>query len=360
MEYFDKKQDVIDVQLTPFGKQLLSKGLFKPTYYTFSDDGVLYDEKWMTGSTAQQQSERETRIQEKTPRLKTQYTKSPAEKKIFNMDWNNYGEVENVFDLFEFASLQDFKDNQDKVTYSYNEAENEKLLENTLGIKQAFDQFNPAWNVLLYHGKINNSAPYYEKNDMVRMIPQLNCTINDRAFKLPPQNADEKPWTETIPAVKNIVNSFEEPFDEEEDFFEILPLLDGSGQIFILKDFLFISFEETGVDFENENFILEIFEVTEEDSEDKTTETLQKMIFADRSGYDVLLYTPCVEHVFDIEFDDQVDKDVACYLIGQDKALKEQNIYLSNVYDCQPTPDDKKVTHDPYINLPKTNVEDIC
>ena len=360
MEFFNKKQDVIDVQLTPFGKQLLSKGLFKPVYYAFSDDGVLYDEKWMTGSAAQAQSAREPRIQENTPRLKPQYTKSAASKKIFNMDWGSYGQIENVMDLFEFANLQDLKDNQDKISYSLNDAENEKLLENTLGTKQAFDQFNPAWNVLFYHGKISGSAAYYQKNDIVRMIPQLNCTINDRAFKLPSQENDEKPWSESIPAIKNIVTSFEQPFDEEEDFFEILPVLDGSGQIFIVKDFLFISFEETSVDFEKENFTLEVFEVTEEDSEDNTTEILQKMIFAEQSGFDPLLWTPCVEHVFDIQVYAQVDNDTACYLIGQDKTLKGQNIYLSNVYDCQPTPDDEKVTHDPYIDLPETNLEDIC
>ena len=51
MEFFDKKQDVMDIQLTSYGKHLLSKGLFKPTYYAFSDDGVMYDNLWMsTGS----------------------------------------------------------------------------------------------------------------------------------------------------------------------------------------------------------------------------------------------------------------------------------------------------------------------
>ena len=50
VEFFNKKQDVIDLQLTSYGKQLLSRGLFKPVYYAFSDDGVLYDKRWMSGS----------------------------------------------------------------------------------------------------------------------------------------------------------------------------------------------------------------------------------------------------------------------------------------------------------------------
>ena len=361
MEFFNKKQDVIDIQITPFGKQLLSKGLFKPTYYAFSDDGVLYDEEWTTGSMGvEKQSEREPRIQEGTPRLKTQYTKSRAEKQIYNMTYEPLAAFENISDLFEFANLQDFKDNQEKVSYSFNDAENEKLLENTLGTKSRLDQFNPAWNALFYHGQISDSAAYYEKNDLVRMIPQLNCTMSDRAFKLPTQEPDEKPWKEVIPSIKNIVDSFESPFDEEADFFDSLHIKDGSGEIYIEKDFLFISLEETSVDFENENFTLEIFEITEEDSEDKKTEVLQKLLFAGASGLEPHPFVPCVEQVFQIETDAGVDNEVACYLIGKDKNLKNQNIYITNTYDCQPTPDDAKVIADPYVDLPKTNVEDVC
>ena len=89
MEFFNKKQDVIDLQLTSYGKQLLSRGLFKPVFYSFSDDGVIYDSRWVTGSnntrfSDSEQSHIETRIQEETPRLKTQYRKVGAEKAVFN------------------------------------------------------------------------------------------------------------------------------------------------------------------------------------------------------------------------------------------------------------------------------------
>ena len=59
--------------------------MFKPVYYAFSDDGVMYDGRWMTGSSGEiNPSEAETRIQEETPRLKTQYRKVGAERAIFN------------------------------------------------------------------------------------------------------------------------------------------------------------------------------------------------------------------------------------------------------------------------------------
>ena len=31
MEFFNQKEDVIDIELTPFGEHLLSLGVFKPT-----------------------------------------------------------------------------------------------------------------------------------------------------------------------------------------------------------------------------------------------------------------------------------------------------------------------------------------
>ena len=44
MEFFDKKEEVMEIHLTSYGKELLySKGKFKPFYYSFFDEGILYD-----------------------------------------------------------------------------------------------------------------------------------------------------------------------------------------------------------------------------------------------------------------------------------------------------------------------------
>jgi len=70
MEFFNKKEDVLDIELTPFGELLLSKGKFKPEYYAFFDDGVLYDSSY--ANVTEIQNETKKRIKE-VPRLKTQY-----------------------------------------------------------------------------------------------------------------------------------------------------------------------------------------------------------------------------------------------------------------------------------------------
>ena len=43
MAFFNKKYDVLDIELTPYGRHLLQNGKLMPAYYAFFDDDVLYD-----------------------------------------------------------------------------------------------------------------------------------------------------------------------------------------------------------------------------------------------------------------------------------------------------------------------------
>ena len=59
MKFFDKKEEVIDIQLTQYGKHLLSVGKWRPVYYAFFDDNILYDGRYAmyTGSNAPEKSD---------------------------------------------------------------------------------------------------------------------------------------------------------------------------------------------------------------------------------------------------------------------------------------------------------------
>ena len=48
MTFFNRKEEVIDIELTQYGKLLLAKGKFKPKKYAFFDDDVIYDAQYMT------------------------------------------------------------------------------------------------------------------------------------------------------------------------------------------------------------------------------------------------------------------------------------------------------------------------
>jgi len=46
MKFFNPKEEVLDIQLTQQGKRLLSMGKFKPKYYAFYDDDIIYDSSY--------------------------------------------------------------------------------------------------------------------------------------------------------------------------------------------------------------------------------------------------------------------------------------------------------------------------
>jgi hypothetical protein len=45
-KFLNKKERVIDFKLTSYGKQRLAAGRFKPSYYAFFDDGIVYDSQY--------------------------------------------------------------------------------------------------------------------------------------------------------------------------------------------------------------------------------------------------------------------------------------------------------------------------
>ena len=46
-KFLNKKEQVFDFKLTSYGHYLLSNGSFKPFYYGFFDDNVIYDGKYV-------------------------------------------------------------------------------------------------------------------------------------------------------------------------------------------------------------------------------------------------------------------------------------------------------------------------
>lgn len=79
MAFFNSKEEVIDIELTPHGKHLLSKGVFRPAYYEFYDDDIVYDYEY--AGVTEKQSEINSRIKEQS-RTKVQYSFTDAEQKV--------------------------------------------------------------------------------------------------------------------------------------------------------------------------------------------------------------------------------------------------------------------------------------
>ena len=93
MTFFNKKEEVLDVQLTQLGKYLLSKGKLKPHFYVFSDDEILYDLSYGGEEKKETAKDASNRIQKDTQRMRALYEHDGVETRVKSL---NGHEVEKV------------------------------------------------------------------------------------------------------------------------------------------------------------------------------------------------------------------------------------------------------------------------
>ena len=93
MEFFNRKEEVLDVQLTQYGKYLLSIGKLNPSYYAFFDSDIDYDSQYQgdppapgnTPGPSENQKDTEDRLKE-TPRIKAIHSLDTVEKSSIQME----------------------------------------------------------------------------------------------------------------------------------------------------------------------------------------------------------------------------------------------------------------------------------
>jgi|TARA_R110002020_G_scaffold351778_3_gene564970 hypothetical protein len=142
--FFNKKEDVMAIELTPHGRKLLSQGKLKPAYYCFFDDDIIYDSESVGFS--ENNTKSKTRIVSDTPSLKPQTTyRGVDENKIF-----------------------------DQVSI-----EGENVLPNPIGSnKTTFEKAN-GWEVTAILGEISSSVNCISSQTSATInIPQVECELN--------------------------------------------------------------------------------------------------------------------------------------------------------------------------------------
>ena len=148
MTFFNPKEEVLDIELTPEGKKALSVGRFKPSYYLFFDDNVLYDAA-SADDTAEHQNNIEPRIQEETPTMKTLYSFSEAsEKKSTISEPNTHDKY------FSLASV--------------------------LGTSELSSEKFPRWDIRMFGADgptINKSAEFMTSSFGTTRIPQVDVDV---------------------------------------------------------------------------------------------------------------------------------------------------------------------------------------
>lgn len=142
MTFFDKKEDVISIELTPHGRKLLSEGKLVPHYYAFYDDDILYDSN--RGGFAENNSQTKSRILSETIYMKPQ---------------TNYNGVE--------SNLSDKKpyDSQNYMLYPIGSNKIEEFKSN-------------GWEVNFLHNTASSTSNTLISSTQTRLnIPQIDCAI---------------------------------------------------------------------------------------------------------------------------------------------------------------------------------------
>ena len=244
-KFLNKKEQVFDFKLTPYGKYLLSIGSFRPTYYAFYDDNIVYDSLYMNISESQNDSI--TRINDKTQYLEGLLIFEDVEKKASN----NKGDKINFFDL----DITPTKEVPRKDTFKYDAAIGDSFIESE------YANYAPAWKVTILNGTITSTSAKDYMNNL--NIPQVNVQVDYRK-KVSTQeqilrghNSDGEKMV-LDPLTRNFIPEGVQPSEAD------ISLLSGKFYdervIHLIKQDLQVHIEELNTEMLTENFDIEIFE----------------------------------------------------------------------------------------------------
>tara|TARA_R100001015_G_C4631348_1_gene193787 strand:+ start:1842 stop:2699 length:858 start_codon:yes stop_codon:yes gene_type:complete len=241
MSFFDKKQEVIDIRLTQFGKNLLARGFFKPVYYRFFDDDIIYNSN--CAGIKEEQNRTEERILE-AQRLKTQHlTLSVEEKFDQNQELINSGSVKT---FMEISRRQDPLFTEAILKYPL---ENSKLNSNVA----------PRFELNLQGAKIDKVDDSINVDGVSLPVPQLQVTASYTLYR---DSRNENPENQISPMLYDSENYIDLTRDRV-DFLN-------KTSFYIDRQDLIIDLQEYGVDLGLDNFEIELFEIQEQDREDGT------------------------------------------------------------------------------------------
>ncbi len=261
MRFLDNKEEVIKVELTPFGKFLLSKGEFNPAYYSFSDEDIIY--------TISNESQND--IQD---RILDSHISTEPICRVLPLSFNSQKEYYTDENLRLEYNSQYIKDSERSV----------------IG-KSSIDRiYKPAWKTSLLSGRISSTA--------TGSIPVFN--LEDNYF--------------TISVVEN--NQFAGNVTPN---FSSLELENGK-LISIKENYYLLEISEDNVDDKNTNFEIELFEVISSGSNGenlrrlnftKKPERIVNNIMLDDEEIPNVVEFPRLpstfaEHYFDILVDDEI------------------------------------------------------
>tara|TARA_R110000824_G_scaffold43928_2_gene128180 strand:- start:2582 stop:3649 length:1068 start_codon:yes stop_codon:yes gene_type:complete len=334
VKFLNKKDQVIDLQLTQFGKRLLSTGQFKPTYYAFFDDGILYDTQYAGNIGKEIQNKTQERIISDTPQLQTQYVFSGIESKISKANEIARTQQDEQGFVHDPGTLEVI----DQSSFFQSEDDRQYSLTSMLGTSGYNSDNMPSWRASFIHGKISGSAN-----------AQFTGSCSNQIVNIPeitPYDITYNTMVQEVPSSK--LQNYQETDTDR---------LYGTQAIKVIErdSMLLLEIDEENTDFLNENFDIEVFKIEEEISQNNSLcsnskkETLTPLYFIkkyspiengiikdrqdilDSFGDELDLDETYVEYYFDILTDNEIPKDAICEYIKN----SGNGIFSQRVIECE-------------------------
>ena len=316
MEFFNKKEEVLDLQLTQYGKYLLSIGKLNPAYYTLHDDNVIYDSEFSQG--AELQNEARVRIQTDTPTLKAQYN---------------------------FVSLDSM---QSKDPNFQDDKERTGVMSRPLATSNLGSDKIPSWNINALGGVFltgsTTSVITSSASSIVQEIPQIGAEVTYYATPVMFEELTE----DVIEDIEmGLLDGVEQSVLEGDGITFGTEVLSDGSSFLIDGDDLILQIVEDNAPMGNDNFEVEVFEVktTFTDGGRTSSTELIPMNFKKEpilivndilveavEEDDVEIDSTFVEYYFDLELDGEISSDIMCSKL--ENADKDVYKYAFKEFAC--------------------------
>jgi len=335
MTFFDPKTDVIDIQLTQYGKHLLSRGKWNPFYYAFFDDDILYDSQY--GGYVELQNSAQTRITG-SARTKTQYCFAGVETEIRR-------EMQ-LLDTIRETMTRDYTEQE----YIGIQATRDRdyALGLAMGRSDIGNENYPAWSITSLNGLISGSVPYMYNTFSMGVVPIVQLTMGDVIYKTEVKNKSE----EDAQALQldETLNQIGEsaPQADPSDLILANRIYDDGTYISIEEDYVLLELLEKNTPFEEENLDIEVFKYETNDLDEEVLVPLKflkkKQLVVDDLLVDDMdpemneyqqLTPGCVEYYFNVWVDDEIDPETLCKAVVE---RRTEGLYAPPLNCPEPQP----------------------
>lgn len=298
MSFFNKKEDVLSLELTPYGRHLLSVGKLKPKYYCFFDDDVIYDAQ--SAGITENSSGIKNRILTNTPSLRPPINFETDEKTISQNE--SYLKLENI----------KFPSTNDKIYF----------LNKPIGTSDYNADTSCAFRATFLQNTISSSSNFIQNiSGGVQQIPQINTNFTYNIQIKDLNNETSKVNTTYLkPEIRSDVFA-------DGTYFDITP------------DKMIVQLLEENNINSVDNFEIEVYKVDDNDStkmrqlkfSPSNTNIKDNMIIdvVDQEGVDI--NEDYVEYYFDIFIDDEISPFEICEGIS---VLKSKDVFIDLEIKC--------------------------